>query len=423
MAKKPTIDFIRTEIEKEDYRLITKIYKNNKQRLELLCPREHTYFVSWSSWNLLNSRCVHCYNEDIKPSIDFIRAEVEKEGYKLVTNVYSGNKQKLELICPRGHTYFVSWNHWSGHNSNSRCMHCYIEDTKPSIEFIKAAFEKEGYTLLTTEYKNNSTKLKYICPNGYRHQITWGHWNTSKARCPCHACNTIGNNIKYTLEQAVQEYKKIGYTLLATEYSNSNTKMKCICDENHTVYMSLYSIMHGHKCQICVRNGKLSIEEVRESFKKEGYTLLSTIYEGNKQKLKYRCDQEHIHWMRFDGWAKGQRCPTCYRIRMSIERSGSGHWNWKGGISGDSYCPIWKDKEYAESIKQRDGYKCMNPCCNSKNPNNLVRHHINYDKQDCRLKNIITTCTSCNPAANTDRAWHEAWYKAIMYRRYGYTYE
>ena len=90
--------------------------------------------------------------------------------------------------------------------------------------------KKNGFTLLSDVYINNRTKLKYRCPNGYEHQITWGHWNTLKARCPCKKCNPNGNNFKYTLKQAIQEYKKIGYTLLATEYINSKTKMKCICD-------------------------------------------------------------------------------------------------------------------------------------------------------------------------------------------------
>ncbi|MCK4529174.1 hypothetical protein KAW18_17560, partial [candidate division WOR-3 bacterium] len=269
-----------------------------------------------------------------KITIEFIRAEVEKEGYRLVTKIYKNSKQKLELICPRGHTYFVSWNHWDSHNS--RCDRCYIEDTKPSIEFIRSDFEKYEFTLLSDVYINNRTKLKYRCPNGYEHQITWGHWNTSKARCPCKKCNPTGYNLKYTLEQAVQEYKKIGYILLETEYINCRINMKCICDKGHIVYMSLYAIMHGHECLVC---------EI-------------------------------------------------------ANRSGSNNPNWKGGISGEPYCPIWKDKEYAEAIKQRDGYKCMNPYCNSKDPKDLVRHHINYNIQDCRLKNIITTCRGCNSSAN-----------------------
>lgn len=224
-----------------------------------------------------------------KITIEFIRFEFEREGYKLITKIYKNSKQKLELICPRGHVCFINWNSWQ---QGRGCPIC-TGNRKHTIEFIKSEFEKEGWTCTSTEYINSCSKLGYICPKGHHGTISWGHWQ------------------------------------------------------------------EGKSCSICA----------------------------------------------------------------IINKSGPNHYNWKGGISYEPYCPIWKDKEYAESIKQRDGYKCMNPCCSSKNPDDLTRHHINYDKQDCRLKNIITACRSCNGGANYNREFHEAWYKAIMYRRYGYTYE
>jgi hypothetical protein len=93
---------------------------------------------------------------------------------------------------------------------------------------------------------------------------------------------------------------------------------------------------------------------------------------------------------------------------------------WKGGLSREFYCQNWT-KDLKELVKERDGYKCMNPCC-SKKYELLVVHHIDYNKKSCGLENLITVCTSCNGKANFDREFHEAWYKAIMYRRYGYKY-
>jgi len=93
--------------------------------------------------------------------------------------------------------------------------------------------------------------------------------------------------------------------------------------------------------------------------------------------------------------------------------------NWKGGISCEPYCDIWLDKEFKESIKERDGYKCLNPDC-WKNCNHLPIdiHHIDYNKKNCKPSNLIALCRSCNSRANKDREWHEFWYKAILYRRY-----
>jgi len=98
---------------------------------------------------------------------------------------------------------------------------------------------------------------------------------------------------------------------------------------------------------------------------------------------------------------------------MSMERNP----NWRGGISFEPYCADWT-REYKEYVKGRDGYKCLNPDC-WQTFKELSIHHIDYNKKNCGPSNLITLCNSCNSRANTDRDWHEFWYKAIIYRRYG----
>lgn len=39
---------------------------------------------------------------------------------------------------------------------------------KHTYEFVKEQFEKEGYVLLSEEYKDSNTLLLYRCPNGMR---------------------------------------------------------------------------------------------------------------------------------------------------------------------------------------------------------------------------------------------------------------
>jgi hypothetical protein len=97
--------------------------------------------------------------------------------------------------------------------------------------------------------------------------------------------------------------------------------------------------------------------------------------------------------------------------------SGALSFTWKGGISCEPYCIQWSDKEYKQSIKERDGNKCLNPYCNNKT-DKIFLHHINYDKKDCRPSNLITVCSSCNSKANSNREFHKSWYEAILYRRY-----
>ena len=115
---------------------------------------------------------------------------------------------------------------------------------------------------------------------------------------------------------------------------------------------------------------------------------------------------------------KGRKRPKHSKWMMK-NCQGDTHPAWKGGISCEPYCDVWQDKDYKESIKKRDGYKCLNPDCKNISCR-LTLHHINYNKKDCSHKNLITLCLSCNGRANADREWHESWYLAILHRRYGY---
>ena len=283
-----------------------------------------------------------------KHTIEFIRDEFLKEWYILLTKIYINNIQKLEYICPEGHRHFMNWSNWQqGH----RCPTCFYDCRKLTIEFIREFFKKEEYILLTKIYINSSQKLDYVCPNGHKHSINWDNWKCGK-RCPTCAINDL----------------------------------------------------------------KLTIEFVKKSFEEDYYNLLTKKYVNSYTKLEYICPKGHRHSITWDSWKQGNRCPTC----AIINKTGCNSPNWKGGISKEPYCQDWT-KDLKEFVKERDGYKCLNPDCWG-NDDMLHVHHIDYNKKSCGAENLITVCRSCNTRANSDRKWHESWYKIILHRRYGYIY-
>jgi hypothetical protein len=178
MSKKLTIEFIKSEFAKEDYKLLTTEYKNNEQRLNYICPRGHKYNITWHNW--IEGRRCPCQSNLMKPTIEFIRSKFAKEDYQLLTTEYINAQKKLEYICSKGHRHNITWNHWQ---QGSRCPCSTKYRNKYTIEFIRSEFKKKGYTLLTTEYKNKDQKLKYICPNRHRHGISWHNWQKG-VRCP-----------------------------------------------------------------------------------------------------------------------------------------------------------------------------------------------------------------------------------------------
>ena len=75
-----------------------------------------------------------------KLEYDYIKLEFAKEKYQFLAKKYINSYQKLEYICQKGHRHSISWNDW---RYGARCPYC-AGQGKPTMEFIKAEFKKEG---------------------------------------------------------------------------------------------------------------------------------------------------------------------------------------------------------------------------------------------------------------------------------------
>lgn len=72
-----------------------------------------------------------------------------------------------------------------------------------------------------------------------------------------------------------------------------------------------------------------------------------------------------------------------------------------------------KTNEYSEEfnnklkwkIKKRDGYKCTE-CGGTEN---LLIHHIDYDKSNCEMDNLITLCRKCHYKTMPDNGNRWRW--------------
>lgn len=86
--------------------------------------------------------------------------------------------------------------------------------------------------------------------------------------------------------------------------------------------------------------------------------------------------------------------------------------NWQGGKSFEPY-GIKFNNELKEQVRQRDSYTCQE--CNKtqeKLGRKLDVHHIDYNKKNNNLNNLICLCHSCHMKTNYNR---EDW--TIYFRR------
>ena len=71
---------------------------------------------------------------------------------------------------------------------------------------------------------------------------------------------------------------------------------------------------------------------------------------------------------------------------------------WKGGITDSHYSVDWTE-DLRRAIRKRDKYTCF--ICGTEPAVHV--HHIDYDKQNCNLDNLITLCIKCHPKTNHNR--------------------
>ena len=170
-------DYVKHALEKEGYTLLSE-YTNSNTKFMFKCNNGHTGEMKWDHWRD-GHRCAECAGNK-KNSFDDIKNMFEKEGYKLLNSTYENSHSSMEYICPNGHKGSILYYNWI---SGNRCLEC-SGKSKKTIEFIKNEVNKDGYILFTDKYLNCDQKLHLVCPNGHDYFVSWDNWNHSKSRCP-----------------------------------------------------------------------------------------------------------------------------------------------------------------------------------------------------------------------------------------------
>jgi hypothetical protein len=89
------------------------------------------------------------------------------------------------------------------------------------------------------------------------------------------------------------------------------------------------------------------------------------------------------------------------RKKMSERMKGDKCPFWKGGISLNPYAVDWT-KSLRIAIRERDKYTCQ--LCGKKQEDVAFSvHHIDYNKLNCNIDNLITLCKNCHTKTNMNR--------------------
>jgi ribosomal protein S27E len=166
------------------YVLVSKEYKNCQSKLDFVCPKGHEFQMTWANFWFLKQRCPVCFKEQIKAraNINIVREHLQKEGYELLSTEYKNNYSNLHVKCPQGHLYFATW---ANLKRGTRCLECSRQLRRSTIGGIRQAFQETNEILLTNPdvYQNCYTRFEVKCPKNHTYEITWTNFQQGH-RCP-----------------------------------------------------------------------------------------------------------------------------------------------------------------------------------------------------------------------------------------------
>ncbi len=121
--------------------------------------------------------------------------------------------------------------------------------------------------------------------------------------------------------------------------------------------------------------------------------------------LCQNCGEEFEYvkeWYKAERKFCSQRCFGEYRQKHGLVKGENSPF-WKGGISFEEYSAEFND-ELKTEVRQRDKYTCQE--CGYTETQlgyTLNCHHIDYNKENCELSNLISLCSACHAQTNFRR--------------------
>lgn len=188
---------------------------------------------------------------------------------------YINAQTKIKIICLKhGEFEILPYNHLRG---NGGCRLCSAEKQKNNFsktteQFIKDAINKysDKYDYSLTNYINNKTKVKIICPIHGAFFVYPRNFLESKS-CGCKKCSNeeIAKRYAKTTEQFIEKAKEIHgdkYDYSLADYIRTNIKLKIICPKHGIFEQTPKAHLNNEGCPKCKSSrGEIKIRNYLKS--------------------------------------------------------------------------------------------------------------------------------------------------------------
>jgi hypothetical protein len=129
MNKRTDINFIKSYCENYGYELLTTDYKNQKQKLDLRCPKSHVYSVTFNNFKR-GDRCTTCSGKGNGFSKLDVQEWLSDRNCELITTEYQNQKQLLDYLCKCGNPMKNTMQRLRSFSKDPYCLECRRKDAK-----------------------------------------------------------------------------------------------------------------------------------------------------------------------------------------------------------------------------------------------------------------------------------------------------
>lgn len=249
-------------------------------------------------------------------------------------------------------------------------------------------------TLLSTEYINNHTLLRFRCSCGKEFERTFAKMKSNKSFV-CRDCSYfLRNTQRYDIEMVKkfldENDTQHECTLLSTTYTNNHTKLKLRCNLCGEEFERDYEhLSRGvYCCSRCARLGQhvfYTPTDVEQDIAKNNYSLIGR-YINSEEPVLCRCEKHKCYFnLKYINFLQTRTgCPKCSKEN----RYGPNSYNWKGGISYlASYLRSFLDPWKMEILKKQN-FQCD---ITNQKADVLAVHHLNMNFSDVVQEAIKNT--------------------------------
>jgi hypothetical protein len=202
----------------------------------------------------------------------------------------------------------------------------YLKLTNETFKERARQIHGNKYDYSKVEYgKNNKEKVCIICPEHGE------FWQSPNGHLHGYGCPYCCRNKKITQKEFIEKVNSLykgKYDFSQSVYVNTDTKVKCICQEHGEFWQTPHHLLKGVACERCGRESmsEIKIKKSAENFEKKAKKVHGDKYDYSKVKYTHNqnevciiCPEHGEFWQKPSMHLFGHGCPICNSSKLEMK--------------------------------------------------------------------------------------------------------